>query len=159
MSYGDYVFTLGKNAERTYKGSRLRVMEGLEFFGKVMTALAKVLAAPSQEVSLEGLQTGNMDSKMIGFLIKCLSELDSDLYMVFFKTLLNKTQISVRDGMGTTEYLTAEHKVNEWFSKYPSDLIPFSFNIILENISPFLSESGQAIVLAIKEALVVKPSV
>jgi hypothetical protein len=147
-SYGEYIFTLGENNERTYKGSRLRVVEGLRFFGKVSTELAKVIAAPSKDINLEGLQAPGSDTKMLSFLLNCLSSIDSDMYMDFLKVITSKTVISARSGTDQVKYLTTENEINDWFTQYPSDLLPFSFKAIFENVAPFLPEKRQKAVRA-----------
>lgn len=151
MSYGEYIFTLGKDNPRTYKGSRMKILDCMAFAAKVVTTLAKVLTAPINGVVLDGVSLNNLDAKYIAIMLQCLSELDSDVYMDFFRTVTNKTVIEARVSGGQVKYLTSENEINDWFSKYPEDLFPFSFKVIMENVTPFLPEEK---LKAIKEVMV-----
>lgn len=139
-TYGQYIFTIG---DRTYKGGRLKVIEGFEFGAKVVKELSKVLAASKKDINLENIKTDEAGTAALGFLLQCLSEIDVDVYMGFFKTLLSKTIIEASTPSESgVKYICREAELNEWFSKFPSDLPKFSFKVILENTTPFLPEEG-----------------
>lgn len=155
--YGEYIFTLGTENERTYKGGRLRILEGMEFAARVVKELAKVLSAPNKDFNLESIQSDGQGTKALSFLLQCLSEVDSDAYMGFFKTLLAKTIVEARaPSEQGIKYICREAELNDWFTKFPSDLFPFSFKVIMENVTPFLPEEGQKVIKTFMDALVKK---
>lgn len=150
-TYGKYIFTIG---DRTYKGDRLRVIEGFEFGAKVVKELSKVLAASKKDINLESIKTDEAGTAALGFLLQCLSEIDVDVYMGFFKSLLSKTIIEASaPGEQGVKYICRDTELNDWFTKYPSDLPKFSFKVILENTTPFLPEESLGVMKAFMDAL------
>jgi hypothetical protein len=150
-THGKYIFTIG---DRTYKGDRLPIIEGFEFGAKVVKELSKILASSKKDINLESIKTDEAGTAALGFLLQCLSEVDVDVYMGFFKTVLRKTIIeATAPGEQGIKYICRDAELNDWFSKYPSDLPTFSFKIILENVTPFLPEEGLQVMKTFTEGI------
>ena len=136
--YGKYIFELGENPVRTYSGDRMRPLVGFELGLEVAKVLADLVSGI--DVS-EGVK---QKESSLEVLYKCLSKLDTSVYMGFLKRITSATLIMVKVAGDTKTYtLENETKLNDWFSKYPKDLFKFSVQIIWENASPFLPEEFQ----------------
>lgn len=136
QDYSKYIFELGENPVRTYKGQRMRPLDGCAIGLKVWKIVLEVLGGISFS---EDERT--QEERMFQILSKAFEKVDTSIFMGLMKSIATAPGVLIFasvEGDTKTYTLDNEKRINDWFSKYPEDLLKFAVQIIWETSSPFL---------------------
>ena len=129
---GSFVFSLGDNNERTYKGTKMRPRDGL----LLAMDLAKAVSEVFTEFDDNDEQLKDMSLSTIA---KMISKLDTNVCIGFAERALKSTIVEAKEDAQQKLYVLSRPDVlDEWFSMYPGDMILFYIKVVWENVSPFL---------------------
>ena len=146
--YRTYTFTLGESPERIYKGVRAPVSQGSKFAFEVinkwkMIVISFVADAQHQQKMQDGEMTEKQRSSLeLQFILKLCAETDLEEIMAQGTKIVESqtTQIIATESNSPKSFaLSNKNQFDDWFEKYPQDLMQVYGYAIWNNVKPFIS--------------------
>lgn len=159
MKHNEYVFILGDETKRVYNGRRLSPFKGSKLglrFGKLIASAFKDANIENKKVSLSRILDSTVSDKetlsdTLIILAEALNSFNEELFFSLVKEVIENTWIAVKiEGQHDSHIISSIPKFDEWFEKYPEDLLIFSAQILFKNSTPFLPKNWLQSILSIK---------
>ena len=152
-NYKEYKFTIGDSPTRIYKGLRMSPKpHGFEFGLVVYNELMDVQSHLNK--------SGIKDKNILQLCIEALEVLDYKKTIEKWNFILSTQGATISasedqtvTGSDKKTYILSDEKMyNEWFEKYPQDLVEVMYSCIFENAAPFLPVSQQEMMKLVKQS-------
>ena len=149
-SYRTYTFSLGENPERQYKGHRCSVSQGQAFafdiINKWKMFFISFVADAQKQAASKNLTEEETAALELQFILKLCVDLDvKELMEQGEKIVCNQaTHVAASEGNAPQSFaLSSQKHFDEWFEKYPEDLMQVYAYAVWFNVKPFISSFMQ----------------
>jgi len=139
MKPGNFVFVLGKDDSipRKYSGNILPPFDGYDFGIRVLKLLN---VSSNDELNNLGDNEDISNLHILSFIMKSVANMDGNEISNIILELFRTTTIWAEEDIKNGRKIELVNKVSfdQWFRDYYQDVMLFAYNLIKENVSPFL---------------------
>lgn len=149
-SYRSYTFSLGENPKRVYTGMRAPVSQGQTFAFEVIDKWKMLffsfIADAQKQSQNKKLTAAEEKALEMQFILKMCCDVDIKEVMAQGEKIVTNqvTQVIASEENKPQSYALSDSKqFDNWFEKYPQDLMQVYGHVVWNNVQPFISSFMQ----------------